>query len=849
MESMINSKRLLVSVLILTLVYVICFFFVFKMFRPSSDSSDTIEKYAAKIEAIQIQIQGLNRLSQSMGKIDQKNYTYVLDQLEQMGAAVKQSATINDKTTQEIHTRHQKFATWLKIQSDTVSGSIDHMGKSIDSFVNKEGLEQLKTGIDAFPDSADANALAEQIDQYQIDMDESIEKIGQALSTYPKKGDLEDISGQLISLKRLSKTQPMVQNLPDVTGVTNTLDQVITHIPETKVIDTLENMPSVEQILSKIDPSFRTDFVDQVKALIGDHPRKDEIDSSLDNIVDLSSVDILRQTIKTLPDKTNLLKQINAHDAIIKKQLAGLKTDLSGLKIKKQLIDDLSVLTSLDALNSLKAVIDTMPDSDVFESLMGQLPTITPIQDSRVFLSGIPDKTELALIVKTIAGFEQMEQSKQTLAGLTQEGAFLGILKTSLNEQFPLPDTYNNSSLQTISGTIESTENQITGFDAILAEQLAGSIKATQDAVIAAKNLQSILKSHIEINSVNQNKILSVLFGYLILMLIFFAVLAVKKLKPKQSKIDSGDLNSDFLSEDLSDILWDKDTAEIAVSLKTITEQMPDVLDTVVTHAMKNLEKSKQISSSAQTVHSNIEGVAKAMTFASNNLSTISTAADGITTRITEIAENAENARNVTGQAVLQAKITTDKVSELGSATNEIDKVTHTINEISEQTKLLALNATIEAARAGEAGKGFAVVANEVKTLARQTAEATLDIRKKIEHINSITEEAVNQIRQISNSINDSDEIVSSIAKSVDDQSVSTKEIAENVAQASQGITEVSSKVFSNLTFMDQIIEEENNIEDKSKKIFTDTKGISKSVNAQKELINRLYQKIPAKKE
>lgn len=77
-------------------------------------------------------------------------------------------------------------------------------------------------------------------------------------------------------------------------------------------------------------------------------------------------------------------------------------------------------------------------------------------------------------------------------------------------------------------------------------------------------------------------------------------------------------------------------------------------------------------------------------------------------------------------------------MESLKRATGEIHKIIESIESIADQTNLLALNATIEAARAGAAGKGFAVVANEIKELARQTADSTTEITALI---NSLTEQ------------------------------------------------------------------------------------------------------------
>ncbi len=215
--------------------------------------------------------------------------------------------------------------------------------------------------------------------------------------------------------------------------------------------------------------------------------------------------------------------------------------------------------------------------------------------------------------------------------------------------------------------------------------------------------------------------------------------------------------------------------------------------------------KSNTVAVASEEMSSNMNSVAAAMEEAATNVGMVATAAEEITSNINEIAQNTEKASNITGEAVIQTQSASNKVDELGNAANEIGRVVETITEISEQVNLLALNATIEAARAGEAGKGFAVVANEIKDLAKQTAEATMEIKGKIGAIQGSTDATVTEIDQISKIINEVNEIVTTIATAVEEQSLTTKEIAGNVAQASQGIQEVNKNVAQSSTVSAEI--------------------------------------------
>jgi chromosome segregation ATPase len=134
-------------------------------------------------------------------------------------------------------------------------------------------------------------------------------------------------------------------------------------------------------------------------------------------------------------------------------------------------------------------------------------------------------------------------------------------------------------------------------------------------------------------------------------------------------------------------------------------------------------------------------------------------------------------------------------MEEMNQAAQEIDRVIVVINEIAEQTKLLALNATIEAARAGEAGKGFAVVANEVKDLAAQTNQATLEIREKIGAMQASTEKAVTKIRNINHVIHEVEDVIGSIATAVEEQTATTRDVASNIQNGVGAVQTISKEV------------------------------------------------------
>jgi methyl-accepting chemotaxis protein len=140
-------------------------------------------------------------------------------------------------------------------------------------------------------------------------------------------------------------------------------------------------------------------------------------------------------------------------------------------------------------------------------------------------------------------------------------------------------------------------------------------------------------------------------------------------------------------------------------------------------------------------------------------------------------------------------------MGEIEKSSAEISKIIGVIDEIAFQTNLLALNAGVEAARAGEAGRGFAVVAQEVRALAQRCASAAREIKDLISA-------SSRQVQAGADLVNHAGTAISQITQRIDDINDIVTTIAADAANQSGGLTEVSGA----LARLDQITQQNSSM-------------------------------------
>lgn len=238
-----------------------------------------------------------------------------------------------------------------------------------------------------------------------------------------------------------------------------------------------------------------------------------------------------------------------------------------------------------------------------------------------------------------------------------------------------------------------------------------------------------------------------------------------------------------------------QDLTQNAATLSAASEELATTSQELARESENMKAQAESVNARGENLSGNLDNIAHTASDISTSSATIAEAIQQLSATVVEVASNCAQASSVSQNAAQMASSANQTIDALSASSTEIIKIIDMIRNIADQTRLLALNATIEAASAGEAGKGFAVVANEVKELARESAEATEKISQQITGIQSNTHSAVDAIQKVSEVIEELNNISQSIAAAVEEQSATTQQISENIAHVSEATHGLAAQV------------------------------------------------------
>jgi methyl-accepting chemotaxis protein len=250
-----------------------------------------------------------------------------------------------------------------------------------------------------------------------------------------------------------------------------------------------------------------------------------------------------------------------------------------------------------------------------------------------------------------------------------------------------------------------------------------------------------------------------------------------------------------------------RNLAANAAEVSSATSQISGTIDTVADRSLSQNDRFQKTEKALESLLANINQIhweaGRSAEAAQNTVEAIGVSTGAMNKSLDSIKTIEQSTRE-----------TWNTVKELARHSERIDAVVHLIDDIASRVNVLALNAAIEATRAGEFGRGFMVVSNEVRILAKSTAEASGEIAgmvgeikkgmdnvrgameremEKMRHSTAVTDEAKAALENITGILDDNRQRMQKIASAISEVQLFSNQVNEamkNVAEASTQNTE-----------------------------------------------------------
>ena len=207
---------------------------------------------------------------------------------------------------------------------------------------------------------------------------------------------------------------------------------------------------------------------------------------------------------------------------------------------------------------------------------------------------------------------------------------------------------------------------------------------------------------------------------------------------------------------------------------------------------------AEQVSGASGQVAQSSQAMAEGANTQASSLEETSASLEEMASMTRQNAENAQaanvmakEARDAAEKGAVAMNRMNEAIRKIKDSSDQTAKILKTIDEIAFQTNLLALNAAVEAARAGEAGKGFAVVAEEVRSLARRSAEAAKNTEALIEGAQNNSDQGVVASTEVAKILEQIGAKAQKVTQLVGEVSAATTEQAQGIAQVNTAVSQM----------------------------------------------------------